>query len=463
MSPTPVTPPKPDFKAMWRNLRAGGMSPDQANDLVHEHMRRYSLAQQPDTPEQNPVATALTQFGNGASFGFAGDPAYLAEGEAANPGTATWANRAGFVAGGTAALGNPAALAAMAGMSPAGAAAVGGAAIGGLEAAGHSENLGDAAINAPVGAAVGAFGGAVGGKILGKFVPTGQRLAANIARLLTRNNSTLPGLQSVAYMIGSEAANTAARPDVSVSDVEELAHILRGEPTMPGFQTASAWIGSEAAPAMAGRAPTVLSEADVLQNIREATMMSLREKLIEAGVKAPAAEATAQRAVRLAGAQAQREVRTASMPVAQGSTPVMQLKVAPAPQIKPEVDAAVANRAQQAASQLQAAEEVRQARAAATRGTPTPAQAEAAQASPAAGSGSPSGPGMGRPVADYAKPPEPGASMSATELRARSRIIMKQGFSQSDAEEMARSGTQVPRDQLQRLLGKRFPGTQKWI
>lgn len=55
-----------------------------------------------------------------------------------------------------------------------------------------------------------------------------------------------------------------------------------------------------------------------------------------------------------------------------------------------------------------------------------------------------------------------GQSISA-EQAARTRIFMQQGFPASDAAEMAKQGTKVPREALEKLLGRRLPGTDKWI
>lgn len=483
-----MTPP--DWKAMWRKLRAGGMSADQANDTVHEHMRRLATVAASDTqdaPQQNAALTAITQFGHGASFGFAGDPSYLAEGEAANPETAKWAGRAGSLAGGTAALANPASIALLSGLSPAAAAAAGGAVVGGLEGAGNSDP-GNRTFGGVVGAIGGGVLGGVGGKVAGKFLPTGKRLAANLVKLLGAKGSTVPGLQSVADLIeresvGPAVAGRAPAAGVSPADVEELAHVLRGEPTMPGYQTTSAWIGSEAPPAVAGAAPGVMSEAEVRANLQEAAVQDLADKLMKGGVgvdnlpglgatgtNRATAEAAARRMLRVAGAHAVRDTRLAAMPVAQGSTPVMHIEGA-APQIPPDVAAAHAERAAAFGAQQQAATETAQARLAArlgqpARGTPTPAQTEAAAASLQSRTGPVvTGPGMGRAPADYNTPPDIGAGQSDEMLKARARIFMQDGFSQADAREMAAGGMQAPRARLERILGKRLPASmgKKWI
>lgn len=60
-------------------------------------------------------------------------------------------------------------------------------------------------------------------------------------------------------------------------------------------------------------------------------------------------------------------------------------------------------------------------------------------------------------------PSPPPIGMDAAELEARTQIIEREGFPLSDATEMAKSGTQVPRSALEKILGHRLPGTAKWI
>lgn len=72
-----------------------------------------------------------------------------------------------------------------------------------------------------------------------------------------------------------------------------------------------------------------------------------------------------------------------------------------------------------------------------------------------------SGVNIAKPVDEAAQLLE--STPDPADLAARSRIFRKQGFSESDAMDMARQGTKVPRKQLERLLGKRLPGTHEWI
>jgi hypothetical protein len=58
---------------------------------------------------------------------------------------------------------------------------------------------------------------------------------------------------------------------------------------------------------------------------------------------------------------------------------------------------------------------------------------------------------------------DPKAPLEAQIEAARAQWFEGQGFSQADAAEMARAGGQVPRAELERLLGRRLPGTRKWL
>lgn len=77
-----------------------------------------------------------------------------------------------------------------------------------------------------------------------------------------------------------------------------------------------------------------------------------------------------------------------------------------------------------------------------------------------------------KPLTQPSLPPSPGSSAVAhiahadaasDVVTARARILMQDGFSHADATEAAQQGMAVPRARLETMLGRRFPGTQKWI
>lgn len=71
--------------------------------------------------------------------------------------------------------------------------------------------------------------------------------------------------------------------------------------------------------------------------------------------------------------------------------------------------------------------------------------------------GTPSGPPSPPLFASSNAPP-----ISTLEQIKRARILRQAGFSAADAEELAQKGTAVTREALEKAMGKRLPGAQKW-